>query len=331
MIKSVKFSGVGIHSGILTNVSVKPSKKPGIFFLRTDLPHAAPIPATWNNVQNTGLMSTSVGTWPNQVQTIEHFMAALFVCGIDSAVIEIDASEFPIMDGGAQEFIEILKPITNNKSNLKKIIVKKEIIVTRQEIIKKMPILKRMALWIHGLKTGRKEDGFVKLSPGVKNLSVDITLDYPDKAIGIQNTKFIFDGTEYARKEFIKNISKSRTFGRFWEWGYLKKLGMGKGANEKNVIVLMNKKNDWNDVQSYTGDKKQLEKLLKNKGAQTLTPLYWKDEFVRHKLIDALGDFYTSGGMVVGRLKSFKGSHAMNNLVLRKLFSDSSNYEIQGE
>lgn len=331
MIKVVKFSGVGIHSGILTNVSVKLSKKPGIFFLRTDLPNAEPIPATWDNVQNTGMMSTSIGTWPNQVQTIEHFMAALFVCGINSAVVEINASEFPIMDGGAQEFIEILKPIANNKNKLKKIIVKKEIVVTRQEIIKKMPILKRAALWVHGLKTGRKEDGFVKLSPGTKNLVLDITLDYPDKAIGVQNTKFVFDGTESARKEFIKSIAKSRTFGRFWEWGYLKKRGMGKGANEGNVIVLMNRKNDWNDVQSYADDKKQLEKLLKNKGAQTLTPLYYKDEFVRHKLIDALGDFYTSGGMIVGRLESFKGSHTMNNFVLRKLFSDSSNYEIQGE
>jgi len=331
MIKSVKFSGVGIHSGILTNVSIKPSKKPGIFFLRTDLPNAAPIPATWDNVQNVGLMSTSVGIAPNQVQTIEHFMAALFICGIDSAVIEIDALEFPIMDGGAQKFIEILKPITNAKKKLKKIIIKKEIIATRQEIIKKMPILKRLALWIHGLKTGRKEDGFVKLSPGAKNLSMDITLDYPDKAIGVQNAKFVFDGTESARKEFIKNIAKCRTFGRFWEWGYLKKHGMGLGANEKNVIVLMCEKSDWDSVQSYAKNKKQLEILLRNKGAETLTKLYCKDEFVRHKLIDALGDFYTSGGMIVGHLESFKGSHAINNLVLQKLFLDPSNYEIQGE
>jgi UDP-3-O-[3-hydroxymyristoyl] N-acetylglucosamine deacetylase len=310
-------------------VSIKPSKKAGIFFLRTDLPGAKPIPATWNNVQTTGLMSTSVGVAPNQVQTIEHFMAALFICGIDSVIVEIDALEFPIMDGGAQEFIEILKPLTNGKNKLKKIVVKKEVIATRQEIIKKMPIIKRFALWVHGLKTGRKEDGFVKLSAGSKNLSIDITLDYPDKTIGVQNTKFVFDGTEAMRKEFMKNVSKCRTFGRFWEWGYLKKCGMGKGANEKNVIVLMSEKTDWDNVQNYAENKKQLEILLKNKGAETLTPLYCKDEFVKHKLIDALGDFYTSGGMIIGRLESFKGSHAMNNLVLQKLFANPENYEIQ--
>ncbi|MGI5845993.1 MAG: UDP-3-O-acyl-N-acetylglucosamine deacetylase [Alphaproteobacteria bacterium] len=307
MKKNVQFSGIGIHSGVVTNVSVKPSKKKGIFFLRTDLSNADLIPATWDNVQNTGLMSTSIGVYPNQVQTIEHFMAALFICGIDSAIIEIDGPEFPILDGGAKSFIEILQPITNVKNKIKKIIVKKEIIATRQEIIKKMPILKRIALWFHGLKTGRKEDGFVKLSPGKLGFSMDITLDYPDKIIGVQKTKFVFNETDKARTIFIKTIAKSRTFGRIWEWEYLKKRKMGLGANENNVIAI-----------NETGD-------------GVLNNLYFPDEFVRHKLIDALGDFYTSGGMIVGNLKSVKGSHALNNLVLRKLFANPSNYEIKEE
>lgn len=303
--KSVKFSDVGIHSGIMTSVVVKPSKKPGIFFSRVDLPGAKLIPATWDNVQNTGLMSTSIGIAPNQVQTIEHFMAALFICGIDSAIIEIDGPEFPILDGGAKSFIEILEPIANYKNKSKQIIVKKEIIATRQEIIKQMPLLKRLALWIHGIKTGRKEDGFVKLSPDKRGFLMDVTLDYPDKIIGIQSAKFRFNGTDSARKEFIKHFSHTRTFGRIWEWEYLKKRGMGLGANENNVIAI------------------------NENGDGVLNKLHCPDEFVRHKLIDALGDFYTSGGMIVGHLDSVKGSHALNNLVLRKLFADSSNYEIK--
>ncbi len=305
MIKSVKFSGVGIHSGVMTNVVVSLSKTPGIVFYRVDLPTPEPIPAVWDNVQNTGLMSTSIGTAPNQVQTIEHFMAALFICGIDSAIVEIDGSEFPIMDGGAKSFIEILQPIANYKIKPKKIIVKKEVMATRQEVIKKMPILKRLALWIHGKKTGRKEDGFVKLSPDARGFSMDVTLDYPDKIIGVQSVEFLFDGSIAARKDFIKNFSHTRTFGRIWEWEYLKKRGMGMGANENNVIAI-----------NETGD-------------GVLNKLYSPDEFVRHKLIDALGDFYTSGGMIVGNLKSVKGSHALNNLVLQKLFADPSNYEIK--
>ena len=79
---------------------------------------------------------------------------------------------------------------------------------------------------------------------------------------------------------------------------------MGRGANENNVIAL-------ND----TGDR-------------TINELIWPDEFVRHKIIDVIGDMFTSGGMVCADLESYKGSHAMNNLVLRKLFSNPKNYDI---
>ena len=79
---------------------------------------------------------------------------------------------------------------------------------------------------------------------------------------------------------------------------------MAHGANEHNVIVV------------------------NAKGDGVLNNLYWENEFVRHKVIDALGDMFLSGGIIVGDLVSYKGSHALNNLVLRKLFSDPENYEI---
>ena len=79
---------------------------------------------------------------------------------------------------------------------------------------------------------------------------------------------------------------------------------MGRGANEHNVIAV------------------------NSAGDDTLNKLYWADEFVRHKLIDAFGDMWTSGGFIVGDMVSYKGSHALNNLVLRKLFSNPENYEI---
>ena len=79
---------------------------------------------------------------------------------------------------------------------------------------------------------------------------------------------------------------------------------MGRGANEGNVIAL-------NDA-----------------GDGTLNKLIWPDEFVRHKIIDAVGDMFTSGGIICGKLESYKGSHALNNLILKKLFSDPKNYDI---
>jgi UDP-3-O-[3-hydroxymyristoyl] N-acetylglucosamine deacetylase len=190
------------------------------------------------------------------------------------------------------------------KRETKKIIVKKEIIAYRKELIKKMPMIKRFLLWLHNLKTGRREDGYVKLSPDDRGLVIDATLVYPDKIIGTQRVEFIFDGTDRSRERFIKEFARSRTFGRIWEWEHLKKRGLALGANEHNVIAL-NEKSDG-----------------------TLNELYYPDEFVRHKIIDALGDMYTSGGFIIGKLESYKGSHGLNNLILRKLFSNPDNYEV---
>ncbi|MCL2331714.1 MAG: UDP-3-O-acyl-N-acetylglucosamine deacetylase [Proteobacteria bacterium] len=305
-LKDIVITGVGIHSGMPVRMAIKRSDRPGIFFRRADLPGAAPIHARWDNVTATGLWSTSVGRAPNIVHTTEHLMAALFVCGIDSAVIEIDGSEVPIMDGSAKEFIELIGNAwgARPQSSLKKIIVKKPVVAFRSEIIKKMSVFSRFALWLHNLKTGRREDGFVRLAPNPDGLLIRATLVYPDKIIGTQSAEILFDGTDESREKFLTEFAATRTFGRIWEWGHMKKRGMGRGANEHNVIALN---------QDSSG---------------TLNKLQCPDEFVRHKIIDAAGDMFASGGWVFGTLESYKGSHALNNLVLKKLFAHPDNYDI---
>lgn len=303
--KKIKISGVGIHSGLPVNMVIKPSKKPGIFFKRTDLPESDLIPAKYDNVGETLMRNTTIGDKNGaHVQTIEHLMAALFVSGIDSAVIDIDGAETPILDGSAYEFINAFKEATDSKSNIKKIIVKKPIIAYRNELVKTMPLLKKIKTIILNHTIWRSGNGYVKLSPNDNGLLIDATLVYKDKIIGTQSYSCLLDGTKKTADKFIKDISKSRTFGKYSEWEYLKAHGMGRGANENNVIAL-------NDA-----------------GDGVLNKLYYKDEFVRHKIIDAVGDMFTSGGFIYANLESVKGSHALNNLVLRKLFSDPDNYEI---
>ncbi|MDR0967317.1 MAG: UDP-3-O-acyl-N-acetylglucosamine deacetylase [Rickettsiales bacterium] len=303
MKKSVKFSGIGLMSGKKVNVKVVSRAQSGIFFHRTDIPNAAPIQATFDNFINSGQTNTTIGKFPNCVQTIEHFMAALFILGINSVDVYLDNSEFPIMDGAAEKFINLLSVFPYKKH--KKIIIKREIIATRREIIKQMPIFQRIALFFYGLKTGRREDGWVKLSPGGRVMNLDIIMDYPDKIIGRQHAQFLFNDSVVARKKFISEFAPARTFGRIWELEYLKKHGMGLGASLDNVLAI------------------------NEKGDGVLNGLKYPDEFVRHKLLDAIGDFYTSGGMVIGKIESFKGSHSLNNLALKKLFANSKNYTIK--
>ena len=303
--KKVKLSGVGIHSGKTVNMTLLPSKKPGIFFKRVDIENSDLIPARFDNVGETLMRNTTVGNKKGaHVQTVEHLMAALFVLGIDSVIIEIDGVETPILDGSAYEFIQSLKGVCDKKTPMKKIIVKKTVVAHRNELAKFMPWWKKIKTIILNHTIWRRGNGYVKLSPNDKGLIIDATLVYNDAIIGTQSFSCLLDGTKKSFDNFVKNISKSRTFGKYSEWEYLKAHGMAHGANEKNVIAL------------------------NAQGDGTLNKLYYKDEFVRHKIIDAVGDMFTSSGFVYGHLESYKGSHALNNLVLRKLFSDKANYEI---
>ena len=306
LLKSVHLTGKGIHSGLPVDIIIRPSKKHGIFFRRIDIDAKKLIPATYDNVGETKMRNTTIGDMCGaHVQTIEHLMAALFIAGVDSAVIDINGAETPIMDGSADLFLKEIVKAGTTKGKLKKIIVKKPVVAYAYEVRRQLPISMRIKLWFFDKIAHRKSDGFVKLSPNdEKSLDITATLIYPEKIIGAQTYNFVFDGTKKSINTFIKQIARARTFGKYSEWEYLKKHGMGRGADETNVIAL------------------------NNNGDGTLNKLVWPDEFVRHKIIDAVGDMATSGGMICGKLESYKGSHALNNVVLKKLFSDSSNYDI---
>ena len=305
LLKTIRMTGKGIHSGLPVDIVIKPSKKNGIFFRRVDIDKNL-IPATYNNVGETKMRNTTIGN-PNgaHVQTIEHLMAALFISGVDSAVIDINGPETPIMDGSAELFLHKILDVGTTGGKIRKIIVRKPVVAHTHEVRRDLPLVFRLKLWVMDKLSHRKSDGYVKLLPNDGNcLDITATLVYPEKIIGAQTYKYVFDGSKKSQNIFIKQIARARTFGKYSEWEYLKSHGMGRGADETNVIAL------------------------NNDGDGTLNKLVWRDEFVRHKIIDAIGDMATSGGFVCGKLESYKGSHALNNIVLKKLFSDASNYDI---
>ena len=185
--KKVKISGVGIHSGVTVDMHILPSKKKGIFFKRVDIAGSDLIPATFDNVGDTFLRNTTVGQKSGaHVQTIEHLMAALFVLGVDAAVIEINGAETPILDGSAYEFYNALKDAVGKKTKMKKIVVKKTIVARRNELAKQLHGWKRIKTVILNHTIWRRGNGYVKLSPNDQGLLIDATLVYPDKIIGTQ-------------------------------------------------------------------------------------------------------------------------------------------------
>ena len=304
--KEVVLSGRGIHSGAAVKIVVRPFDRKGIFFHRIDIPNSELIEARFDNVGDTKMRNTTIGMPGGaHVQTIEHLMAALFISGIDSAIIEINGQETPILDGSAAVFIDAFRGAGVTPGKMKKIVVRRPVVALARDVRRMLPLGLRIKLWFYDLMSGRRSDGYVKLVPNDGGaLDISATLVYREKIIGRQTYEYKFDGSKQSVADFIGNIARARTFGKYSEWEYLKARGMGRGADETNVIAL-------NDA-----------------GAGTLNALIWPDEFVRHKIIDAVGDMATSGGMIAGRLESYKGSHAMNNVVLKKLFSDPRNYDI---
>ncbi len=302
--KEIKIKGVGVHSGKPANLIIKPWDKKEILFKRLDMKNSKNIPAKFDNVSDTSLRNTTVGDENGFVQTIEHLMAALFVSGVDSAMIEIDGPETPILDGSAKEFIKVFDKVKTSGSKLNKVIVKKEITVKKSEVLKNLSFVTRVMVIVHDWLQGRRNNGYVKLIPDDRGLVINAKIDFPDKIIGKQEFEFVWDGSKKAKDLFLSQISSARTFGKYSEWEYLKSKGMARGATEKNIIAL-------ND-----------------KGDGTLNKLQWDNEFVRHIIVDLMGDMFTSGSMIVGRVEAYKGGHAMNNMLLRKLFSNPDNYEI---
>lgn len=304
--KQVKISGVGIHSGAPVNIVVKPGTERGIFFKRVDMPGTGLIAATYDNVGETKMRNTTVGQVDSaHVQTVEHLMAALFIAGIDSAIIEIDGPETPILDGSAAQFIDVFKSAGVVRGAMRRVVVKRPVVAHAREMLRELPLFVRFKIWLFNTIAGRKSNGFVSLSPNDgKSLDIKATLIYPEKIIGNQSCSYSYDNSAESVADFVENFARARTFGKYSEWEYLKKRGMGRGANESNVIAL-------NDA-----------------GDGTLNKTIWPDEFVRHKIIDAVGDMFTSGAFICGALESYKGSHALNNLVLKKLFSSPDNYDI---
>lgn len=127
----------------------------------------------------------------------------------------------------------------------------------------------------------------------------DFQIDFEHPAIGKQNFHF-----DYSIAEYKENISRARTFGFLHEVQYLRSIGLAQGGSMENAIVL------------------DQSKVLNPEG------LRYDDEFVRHKILDAIGDMALLGYTLIGEYDALAGSHHLNHLLTKELYKDEANYEI---
>ncbi len=272
----IKFSGVGLHSGVQVTISVKPAQPDtGIIFKRVDLKQNNLLYPNFMNVCNTSLNTTICNEFGVKVSTIEHLMGALFGLGIDNAIVEIDNEEVPILDGSAKEFIEKIIPSGLEISN------------TPIKIIK-----------INQKVTLKENERCIEIKPSKLSLDIDFELKYNNQLIGNQRNKI------NVYEDDLKEIFNSRTFCLFEDIEAIKKLGLAKGGSLENAIVVKD-----NNILNEDG--------LRN-----------DKEFVNHKILDCIGDLYTSGYRIIGSVTCSQGGHYLTNKLLRKVFENKENFSI---
>ena len=210
----VKFNGVGLHNGENVNLTIKSAlPNEGIIFKRTDLKKNNIILPSIFNVSSANFCTTISNEFGTSVSTVEHLMGALFILGVDNALIEIDNNEVPILDGSAKIFIEKILEIGFEQS---------------LQPIRIIKINKRID-YVDGNKS-------ISLEPNNINFEIDFQLEYNNPKIG--NQRNIINIYE----DDLFNVYNSRTFCLFEDVENLKKLGLAKGGSLDNAIVVKDKK-----------------------------------------------------------------------------------------
>jgi UDP-3-O-[3-hydroxymyristoyl] N-acetylglucosamine deacetylase len=275
---NVHFTGVGLHNGKDVQVTIYPTTtNKGIIFKRLDIQNKSQyVSANFRQVSKASLNTTVSNKDGVSVSTIEHLMSALWACGIDNALVSLDNSEIPIMDGSAAPFIKLITEVgtITQKAKRKFIVIKK-----RLEI---------------------EQDGQQIVFSPANDLSVECTINFEHQTIGRQKYTF-YKGD---KSSFVREISEARTFGFRSDLEKLHQIGLAKGATLENCVGL-----DEDGVLNKEG-------------------LRFKNEFVRHKILDCVGDLFLAGARVLGHVKASKTSHAMHHTALRTLFSSDANYEL---
>ncbi|KYC41343.1 UDP-3-O-[3-hydroxymyristoyl] N-acetylglucosamine deacetylase [Scytonema hofmannii PCC 7110] len=276
-------TGVGLHSGISTQVRIRPTDVgSGRYFVRVDLPDTPIIPAQVAAVNQT-VLSTQLGKGEAHVRTVEHLLASLIAMGVDNARIEIDGPEVPLLDGSAKVWATAIASVglASQPSGEDKV----------------LPILED-PIWV------RQGDAFVCAYPSAET-RFTYGIDFDVEAIGNQwyswspgsekpGTAFSQgDPTNFA-ESFLTEIAPARTFGLLHQIEQLQQSGLIKGGSLDNALVC--------------GPEGWLN-----------PPLRFANEPVRHKILDLVGDLSLLGIFPRAHVLAYKASHNLHIQLAQKI------------
>jgi len=274
--KPIHFGGVGLHTGKEVKMNIFPAEPDsGIVFKRIDLNKNNIVIPNVYNVSKVSFCTTISNEFGVEVSMIEHLMGAMYILGVDNALIELTSQEVPIMDGSARDFVKLIL-----ETGLK----------ASQVPIKLIKINNKISI-----EEGSK---FIKIDKSNVSLDINFEIKYSNSLIGNQKNKI------NVYEDDLTDIYSSRTFCLFEDIDKLKKLGLARGGNLDNAVVVKK-----NEILNKDGLRNELE-------------------FVNHKILDCIGDIYLSGYKIIGSIECSQGGHSLTNQLLRELFLDKSNFSI---
>tara|TARA_B100001029_G_C15008447_1_gene422625 strand:- start:180 stop:1109 length:930 start_codon:yes stop_codon:yes gene_type:complete len=211
----VSFSGIGLHSGKNIDVTLIPSNSnSGITFKRTDLKKNNEIIANFKNVSSAKLCTKIENDFGVSVSTIEHLMAAFYICGVDNLIVNLNGPEVPIMDGSAKDFVQIIK-----KCGVKTLEGKRKFVKIKKKI------------------EFKEDDKLINIIPSNGNFEVKFTLSYKkNPLIQTQTNSIKFESQN------LEDIYAARTFCLYEDIEEIKSIGLAKGGSLENAIVVQGNK-----------------------------------------------------------------------------------------
>ncbi|MGD2075906.1 MAG: UDP-3-O-acyl-N-acetylglucosamine deacetylase [Gammaproteobacteria bacterium] len=274
---AIRAKGVGLHGGQQVYLTLKPAPPhSGIVFRRVDLDPAVAIPARLENVGATCL-STTLRRGEVRIATVEHLLSAFSGLGIDNAMVDLTASEVPIMDGSAGPFVFLIQSAG----------------------VEEQPAPKRYLRILRAVEV-READKWARFTP-YPGFKVGFTIEFNHPLFQGRSRRAEFD---FARTSFVREVSRARTFGFMRDIESLHERRLALGGSLDNAVML-------DDYRVVNED-----------------GLRYQDEFVKHKVLDAVGDLYLLGHGLIGAFTGYKSGHALNNRLLRKLVEQRDAWEV---
>lgn len=298
---SFSLSGKGLHTGLQINISFHPAPAgTGRVIRRVDVEGTPEIPALSEFVKGTE-RGTVLRKGDVQVSTIEHGLSALYALGVDNCYIDVDAPEFPILDGSAIEYVSKIK----------------EVGLVSQELEREYYIVKQRTEVVS--EDGRSR---ILLLPD-HSFGVDVHISFDSPILSNQFASL------YNLKKFETEIAASRTFVFVREIEQLLAHNLVKGGDLDNALVIYDKEME----QSRLNDLCKLMGVEPKKGIElgyiNNAPIIFPNEPARHKLLDVLGDLSLIGRPIQGRIIATCPGHKINNEMGQKIRREIKQNESQ--